>query len=112
MSPCFGNCGKLVEKMYENRHTLCDVKFVTDDGKEIDAHRIVLASALDYFNVMFVGSGTKFAESKMNNIPMKGIDGNALDQIIKWCYVGQVDDLNDENVRHLMSGAKMFNCQQ
>lgn len=35
---------------------LIDVKFVTDDGKEFPAHRVVLATMCDHFRIEFCGS--------------------------------------------------------
>ncbi|CAG2179428.1 unnamed protein product, partial [Oppiella nova] len=75
------------------------------------AHRVVLASTLQYFNAMFIGStvGGQYVESGLYEIHIKNIDGPALNEIIKWCYTGCVDTSAD-NVQQLMSAAKMLDC--
>lgn len=96
--------------MYMMRPSLCDVTLVTEDGREIVAHRVVLASSLHYFNVMFTGvSGGQYIESGMHEIHIKNIEGLALQQIVKWCYIGCVD-VNEDNVQQLLNGAKMLDC--
>ncbi|KAI1303668.1 Ring canal kelch -like protein [Halotydeus destructor] len=107
---------KCMLTMYSLRPSLCDVMLVTDDGLKIVAHRIVLASAIQYFNAMFVGSGDtcstplKYIESGQTEISIKNIDGQALNQIVAWCYTGRVD-VNEHNVQQLLAGAKMLDTQ-
>ncbi|RWS10322.1 Ring canal kelch-like protein [Dinothrombium tinctorium] len=100
--------------MYDMRPTLCDVTLITDDGRRIAGHRVVLASALPYFNAMFTGSGVLnsaccYVESSQQEIAIKNIDGQALEAIVKWCYSGTVDT-NEDNVQQLLAGAKMLDC--
>lgn len=101
--------GECMQRMYEMRDKLCDVCLITDDGHEIVAHRVVLASALQYFNAMFVGSGGQYKESGLNEILMQKMDGSALDHIVKWCYTGSVE-ANENNVQQLLTAAKMIDC--
>lgn len=103
--------------MYSLRPSLCDVTLVSDDGLKIDAHRIVLASALNYFSAMFIGSGDvsscsgslTYRESDLSEIAIKNIEGPALNQIVRWCYLGSVEP-NEDNVQQLLSGAKMLDA--
>lgn len=96
--------------MYRMRPQLCDVSLITDDGEVIVAHRVVLASTLQYFNAMFIGcSGGQYIESGLHEIHIKNIEGFALQEIVKWCYTGCVD-ANEDNVQQLLSGAKMLDC--
>src|SRR3989442_15392924 len=107
---CSSRSDKCMLAMYMMRPSLCDVTLVTEDGREIVAHRVVLASSLHYFNVMFTGvSGGQYIESGMHEIHIKNIEGLALQQIVKWCYTGCVD-VNEDNVQKLLSGAKMLDC--
>lgn len=97
--------------MYEMRPHLCDVSLVTDDNHRLVAHRVVLASTLQYFNAMFIGSvaGGQYVESGLYEIHIKNIDGLALNEIVKWCYTGCVA-VSTENVQQLLSAAKMIDC--
>lgn len=96
--------------MYKMRPQLCDVSLVTEDGEVIVAHRVVLASTLQYFYAMFVGcNGSQYIESDLHEIQIKSISGFALQEIVKWCYTGCVDT-NEDNVQQLLSGAKMLDC--
>ncbi len=99
-----------LSSMYKMRPHLCDVCLITEDNEEIVAHRVVLASTLQYFNAMFVGcAGAQYIESGLHEIHIKNIDGFALQEIVKWCYTGCVET-NEDNVQQLLSGAKMLDC--
>ena len=99
-----------LSSMYAMRPHLCDVSLITDDNQRIVAHRVVLASALQYFNAMFVGcGGGQYIESGLHEIHIQNIDGLALNEIVKWCYTGSVDT-TPNNVQQLLSGAKMLDC--
>ncbi|CAG2172412.1 unnamed protein product [Oppiella nova] len=111
MSTCEWRADWCLSAMYAMRPHLCDVSLATDDNHHISAHRVVLASTLQYFNAMFIGStvGGQYVESGLYEIHIKNIDGPALNEIIKWCYTGCVDTSAD-NVQQLMSAAKMLDC--
>ncbi|RWS24101.1 Ring canal kelch-like protein [Leptotrombidium deliense] len=105
---------KCLGVMFDMRPTLCDVTLITDDGRRISAHRVVLASALQYFNAMFTASGVStngccYVESNQHEIAIKNIDGQALETIVKWCYLGSVET-DEESVQELLAGAKMLDC--
>lgn len=118
-SACVGRSDRCLATMYAMRPALCDVTLVTDDATRITAHRVVLASSLNYFSAMFVGfadasgSGHQFTylESEQAEICIKNIDGHALNQIIHWCYTGAVD-VNEHNVQQLLGAAKMLDAAE
>lgn len=115
-----------LSNMYKLRPKLCDVCLLTDDGQRCFAHRIVLASAVSYFNAMFAGGGGgsavnngstsnsstnvgTFVEQNQFEVYIGNVDGRSLNEIIKYCYLGMVD-VNEDIVQSLMSAATMLNC--
>ncbi len=84
---------------------LCDVEIVVEDeGRTLQAHRIILASASPYFNSMFMGS---FRESTERQIHMKEITYEALYSIINCIYTKKIT-LNPETVGDVLSAADML----
>lgn len=74
---------------------LCDVKLETDDGTVIHGHKIVLASACDYFRSMFTG----FEECKKDHIILRELDSSSLQLIVNFIYTGQITiDLDNVEV--------------
>lgn len=111
---------KCLSTMYALVPSLCDVQLRAEDGSSIFAHRIVLASSLQYFQCMFVGPVAPsiasphqlaFAESAQPDILIRGIDGKALQQVVRWCYTTQID-ISEENVQSLLSAAKMLDATE
>ena len=61
-------------------------KFIfTSGNKRVEAHRIVLSSASDYFAAMFTND---FGESFQNEIELQGVDPDALETLVAYCYTG------------------------
>ena len=52
---------------------------------EIQAHKIILAAASDYFAAMFTGG---MLESETDRVPIHGLDPEALHLIVEYCYSG------------------------
>lgn len=65
---------------------LCDVTLIADDGRRVQAHRIVLSAASPYFAAMFTGSLREVNESE---ITLQEVDGDSLYQLIQYCYTGK-----------------------
>ncbi|XP_075589145.1 kelch-like protein 28 [Dermatophagoides farinae] len=61
------------------------------------------ASASTSYNVNFI-------EQNQYQISIKNLDGNSLNEIIKYCYLGIVN-INETNVQMLLSAATMLNCK-
>lgn len=117
--------------MYSFLPYLCDVSLLTEDGVRIPAHKVVLASSLQYFQSMFVGpflsttmsltvmstpsssivNRPLYAESSQSEVIIRGVEGRALEQIVRWCYSGIVVP-TEENVQHLLTAAKMLSATE
>ncbi|XP_053202417.1 kelch-like protein 3 [Panonychus citri] len=103
---------RCMRRMYELRPDHCDVTLLTEDGHSIEGHKVVLSSALPYFSAMFTPrSGLSYIESAQREILIKNIDGQALEDIIKWCYSLPVEP-DESTVQQLLSGAKMLDCPE
>lgn len=55
--------------------------------KRIEAHRIVLSAASDYFAAMFTND---FGESFQNEVELQAVDPDALETLVAYCYSGTV----------------------
>ena len=53
--------------------------------RRLEAHRIVLSAASDYFAAMFTND---FGESNQNEIELQGVDPDALETLVTYCYTG------------------------
>lgn len=63
-------------------------KYLTEIGeKRIEAHRIVLSAASDYFAAMFTND---FGESFQNEIELQAVDPDALETLVAYCYTGNL----------------------
>jgi len=71
-------------KVLRNKETLFDVTLVTDDGHQIQAHRVILSAGSDFFSDIF----TKCNQSSML-IYLKGIGRKELENITDFLYNGE-----------------------
>ncbi|XP_050424051.1 ring canal kelch homolog isoform X3 [Adelges cooleyi] len=76
----------------------CDVKLITEDSKEIWAHKNVLSSNCEYFERMFSGT---FKESNLYEVIIKHIPNDVLDDIISFIYTSQLV-ITEQNVENLL----------
>lgn len=53
--------------------------------RRLEAHRIVLSAASDYFAAMFTND---FGEANQNEIELQGVDPDALETLVCYCYTG------------------------
>ncbi|KAK3543411.1 hypothetical protein QTP70_020427 [Hemibagrus guttatus] len=68
--------------------TLCDVTLVPGDSTEtFPVHRVIMASASDYFKAMFTG-GMK--EQELSEIKLHGVSTIGLKKIIEFIYTSQL----------------------
>ena len=63
---------------------LTDITLVCGEV-EIEAHKIILVSASDYFSAMFTGG---MLEADTGRVQIHGLDPDALHQIVDFCYSG------------------------
>ncbi|KAI9563037.1 hypothetical protein GHT06_010494 [Daphnia sinensis] len=69
--------------------------------RRLEAHRIVLSAASDYFAAMFTND---FGEANQNEIELQGVDPDALETLVCYCYTGAVE-LEEDTVECLMATA-------
>ena len=77
------------------------LNWLNSGSKRIEAHRIVLSSASDYFSAMF---NNNFGESFQNEIELQEVEPDALEELVAYCYTGRVN-LEEETVEMLMATA-------
>ena len=76
-----------------DQELLCDVHLVAE-GAKFPAHRVVLAAASPYFQVMFTGG---FKENQMNEITLNDTTFQGLKCVLDAIYTGELS-LSEENV--------------
>lgn len=86
------------------RDKLIDVH-IQVDGKDIPAHKIILASTIPYFHAMFT---LDMVESSKSTVEIQNeIDGTAFELLIDYCYSGQLK-ITLFNVESLLVGASFL----
>lgn len=73
---------------------MCDVILLADDGVRIPAHKVILASGSPVFLSMFNGN---FKEKHEEIVPIKEIDSDILENIIKYIYTFKLD-ITEKNI--------------
>ncbi|XP_016840625.1 kelch-like protein 17 [Nasonia vitripennis] len=76
---------------------LCDIT-INANGKEIRAHRFILAATIPYFETVLLSN---FAESDREMISVQGISQTNVELFIKYAYTGQIT-LTEENAQCVM----------
>jgi len=56
------------------------------EGKTVQAHKVLLAAASDYFAAMFTGN---MIESEMETVELQGLEFSALQLLVDYCYTGE-----------------------
>ena len=74
---------------------LIDVVLVLDDGVEIPAHRLVLASASPYFRTMF---NVNMRESGERRVLLGDVDSASVKALVDFAYTGEIDVTSDNDV--------------
>lgn len=92
---------RMLQMREENK--LCDV-ILEVDGREIHAHRLVLASSSQYFYSMFVRD---MMESRQERIELKGVDPDAMQLLVEFAYSTKLE-ITVSNVQSLMTAASIF----
>lgn len=72
-----------------------DITLKSADGKEIHAHKCVLASQSGYFESMFIGG---FKETTQDVIQINDISGDVLKVVIDFMYTGELVTIEEDNV--------------
>lgn len=87
------------------RHSgeLCDVTFLVS-GKELKAHRVVLAACSQFFESMFIG---EFAEPTEEPVVIEELSDNILEIIITFAYTSRIK-LTEKNVYSMFEAADLL----
>ena len=99
---------------YRESNYLCDVVICTEDGQRFPAHRIILASASDFFSAMFGGA---FLESERNrtddDVAIRNVEGAAMKMLIEYAYRGKTEcPESAENVLSLYEAAQYIQIDE
>merc|ERR1719309_735987 len=71
-------------KSLRNEEKLFDVTLATDDGQQLQAHKVILCAGSDFFSDIF----TKCSQNNML-IYLKGIKRNEIENVIEFLYNGE-----------------------
>lgn len=85
------------------RREFCDV-IVRVEGRDIHAHKIVLASLCSYFMAMFTGD---MKERNQNVVKLNDLEPTAVELLIQFAYTGKVL-LDKDNVQSLLYASSFF----
>ena len=85
---------------------LCDVT-LNVNGREIRAHRVVLAACSSYFRAMLT---TGFLESNLGTIFLQDCEENAVEELVEFLYTCKLN-LNESNVENILAVASLFQIQ-
>lgn len=77
-------------------------------GTRIQAHRLVLCSASEYFSAMFTSD---LLEARQTDVELHAVCGTALRELVEYCYTGSVE-LREDSVETLLSTASLLNLHQ
>ena len=92
---------------YRQSSTYCDLTFVV--GREqFPCHRIILASASPYFQVLLTHS---FKENNLDSIELHDIEPEIFSALLNYIYSGQID-LDENNVHELLLAGDMFELKE
>ncbi|TRY82274.1 hypothetical protein DNTS_009376 [Danionella cerebrum] len=85
---------------------LCDVVLVVE-GKHIRAHRVVLAGASHFFNLMFT---TSMMEAKNHEVELGGAEPEIIELLVEFIYTARIS-VNSNNVQSLLSAANQYQVE-
>ena len=83
-----------------NGGQLCDAK-LSVNGRQVLAHRLVLASSSSYFESVFTGENAVAADTV---IPIESLDDEAFDAVLEFAYTKQIR-IGEDNVQSLFLAA-------
>ncbi|CAM4639843.1 unnamed protein product [Leuciscus chuanchicus] len=85
---------------------LCDVVLVVD-GKHILAHRVVLAAASHFFNLMFTSS---MMEATNHEVELGGAEPEIVELLVEFVYTARIS-VNSNNVQSLLNAANQYQIE-
>ncbi|XP_018423533.1 PREDICTED: kelch-like protein 7, partial [Nanorana parkeri] len=111
-----------VMNVMRKQKTLCDVILMVQDRK-IPAHRVVLAAASHFFNLMFTTnrpsgalrknrrcSRTNMIESKSFEVELKDAEPDIIEQLVEFAYTARIS-VNSNNVQSLLDAANQYQIE-
>ena len=98
----FTSAFKALEKLYRSQQ-LCDVVLSTE-GREVAAHRVVLAAASPYFQAMFT---TEMLESRLEVIQLNAVPAACVQALVDFAYTGTIT-VDEDNVQLLLPAAGLL----
>ena len=75
-----------------------DVTLKISQDRRLSVHRVVLASFSPYFEALF---GKNWDDGEKKEVEVLGFDENAVSDLIKFAYSGEID-ISQDNVYHLL----------
>uniref|UniRef100_A0A3B3QKP3 Kelch-like family member 7 n=1 Tax=Paramormyrops kingsleyae TaxID=1676925 RepID=A0A3B3QKP3_9TELE len=88
------------------QRTLCDVILVVQ-GKHIPVHRVVLAAASHFFNLMFT---TNMLESTSYEVQLKNVEPEIIELLVEFIYTARIS-VNSNNVQSLLDAANQYQIE-
>ncbi|KAI4888589.1 hypothetical protein NFI96_007707 [Prochilodus magdalenae] len=85
---------------------LCDVILVVQ-GKHILAHRVVLAAASHFFNLMFT---TNMMEATNHEVELGGAEPEIIELLVEFVYTARIS-VNSNNVQSLLNAANQYQIE-
>ncbi|XP_050431019.1 kelch-like protein 12 [Adelges cooleyi] len=105
-----GDNGTSLSDHYKNfynlfkKNTPPDINLVTDDGVQLAAHKLILASASSWFEVLFYGG---FKKNNQSNVTVNEIESDVLRSILTYVYTFKLD-IKDNNIEKLLKAADCY----
>ena len=88
---------------FRRNNELCDVTFIVN-GKELSAHRVVLAACSQYFESMFIG---EFSEPLDEPIVIEELSDDSLEMMIDFAYTSRIK-ITEKNVYSVFEAAELL----
>ncbi|AOP31866.1 btb kelch-domain containing protein [Volepox virus] len=85
---------------FRKKRRFCDVIIVVNDER-IDAHRIILSGASEYFSILF---SSNFIDSDNYEVNLSHLDYQCINELINYIY-GVPLTLTNDNVKYILSTA-------
>lgn len=96
-------------QQFMNKKDMCDVVLVTPLGKELNAHKILLAAHSEIFYKMF---NTDCIERKENKVHITDIGSSLLEQMLEFMYAGAVKNMDLTLCTELLAVADKYNVAE
>ncbi|KAL4082849.1 hypothetical protein QTP88_029505 [Uroleucon formosanum] len=96
-------CRIILENSVFRDKVFCDIILETQDGFKIFGHKVILASASQYFYAMF----TNFAEKNKDLVVLGELDFATLQLLVDFIYSGEIM-INKNNVKDLLTAANLL----